>query len=64
MHSAREFHPKNFSRQDANIQRFYPVVMVRGPTTLSKLLMVTPNDAEMGTLTDIMFYDVITEIER
>ena len=64
MHSAREFYPKNFSWQDAKIPRFYPVVLVLGPTTLSKLLLVTPNGAEMGTLTDVVFYDVITEIEK
>ena len=29
-----------------------------------KLLPVTPNDAEANTLTDLVFDDVMTEIER
>ena len=60
----REFYPKNFSRQDAKIPRFYPVVLARGLTILFKLLPVTPNDAEANTLTDLVFDDVMTEIER
>ena len=50
----REFYPKNFCRQDAKIPQFHPVVLVRGPTILFKLLLVTPNNAEMGTLTDVV----------
>ena len=60
----REFYPKKFSRQDAKIPRFYPVVLARGLTILLKLLPVTPNDAEANTLTDLVFDDVMTEIER
>ena len=48
----REFYLKNFSRQDANAPRFYPVVLARGLTILLKLLPVTPNDAEANTRTD------------
>ena len=43
---------------------FYSVVLARGLTILLKLLPVTPNDAEADTLTDLVFDDVITEIER
>ena len=57
-----ELYPKNFSRQDAKIPRFYPVVLARGLTILLKLLTVTPNDAEANTLT--VFDEVMTEIER
>ena len=45
-------YPKNFSRQDAQIPRFYPAVLARGLTILLKLLPVTPNDAGADTLTD------------
>ena len=60
----REFYPENFSRQDAKIPLFYPVALVQGPTILFKLSLVTPNDAEMGTLANVVCADVITEIER
>ena len=39
-------------------------MLARGLTILLKLLPVTPNDAEANTLTDLVFDDVMTEIER
>ena len=38
-------------------------MLTRGLTILLKLLPVTPNDAEANTLTDLVFDDVMTEIE-